>query len=71
MKTKGNDLVAFVSSEATTDDNLGLTKREYFAAIAMQGFISILGSSYTSTTRIAEYSIEAADALIKELNKTK
>lgn len=51
----------------------GLTKREYFAALAMQGLIS----SETETFRfaqqdrrklLAEEAIKTADALIKELS---
>jgi hypothetical protein len=41
----------------------GLTKREYFAAMAMQGF---LAHGYGCSIN----AVLAADALIKELNKT-
>jgi hypothetical protein len=47
-----------------------LTKREYFAAMAMQG---ILGTEYGVTSMaegIAMTSIRIADELIKELNNT-
>ncbi len=77
--TNGNDL-AFPSSkeysEGGTDfldapviiqrESFGLTKREYFAAMAMQ---SILTYSKNHISRIASDSIAAADALINELNK--
>ena len=47
----------------------GLTKREYFAAMAMQGLLANYGSSYSvQNTMEAVY---MADALIEELNKTK
>ena len=47
----------------------GLTKREYFAAMAMQGLLSHYGTSYSvQNTMEAVY---MADALIEELNKTK
>jgi hypothetical protein len=50
--------------------NMGLTKREYFAAMAMQGMI---GNSYftegSSYNTIAEWSVQQADALIEALNK--
>jgi len=45
----------------------GLTKREYFAAMALQGLLAT-----NSTTTIEYYAIDAvriADALIDELNK--
>jgi hypothetical protein len=44
----------------------GLTKREYFAAMAMQG---ILNSEFLDIKRFAKLAVEAADALIAELNK--
>ena len=55
----------------------GLTKREYFAALAMQGMLASLtvGRSNGWTpdkTEIASYCKEAvqfADALVEELNK--
>lgn len=58
---------------------LGLTKRELFAAMAMQGYIST--NNHDAITRcmdddykypsqvIAKLGVEAADALIKELGK--
>ena len=47
----------------------GLTKREYFAAMALQGLLANYGSSYSvQNTMEAVY---LADALIEELNKTK
>lgn len=53
----------------------GLTKREYFAAIAMQGMINgdsvppdIAGEDW-DMQKMAEYSIKAADALLEELEK--
>jgi hypothetical protein len=47
----------------------GLTKREYFAAMFMQGCIA--SGFQTTMDKHAEYSIEAADALINALNQTK
>lgn len=49
------------------DSFKGLTKREYFAAMAMQGFISEGG--YQNAQVIASLSVQAADALIKEIEK--
>jgi hypothetical protein len=44
----------------------GLTKREYFAAIALEGFLArgLLGSN----DQIAECAVRQADALIAALN---
>lgn len=46
----------------------GLTKLEYFAAIAMQGILSKPGI-YDTFDVIAECSVICAEKLIKELNK--
>jgi hypothetical protein len=45
----------------------GLTKREYFAAMAMQGLCSL--SSFLDDEDVASYAVKQADLLIKELNK--
>lgn len=58
-------------------DWYGLTKREYFAGLAMQGLCSNNEWSKNLTTddwdsykeRLISGSLEMADALIKELNK--
>jgi hypothetical protein len=47
----------------------GLTKREYFAAMALQGMLAKYGSDYQ--VQNAKEAIYWADALIEELNKTK
>ena len=49
-------------------DNNGLTKREHFAALAMQG---ILAHSFGrgNVDELAVQSIKCADALLKELAK--
>lgn len=53
--------------------SLGLTKREYFAAKAMQGILSIppkfLEETWT-VQEIARGSVRWADALLAELEKT-
>lgn len=56
----------------------GLTKREYFAAMAMNGFLANSFNdgmnqplSTASNLQIAKMSAEQADALILELEKTK
>lgn len=49
----------------------GLSKREYFAAKAMQGLLSCdyVGNVGKSGEEVANMAIEYADALINELNK--
>ena len=50
-----------------TFGSTGLTKREYFAAIAMQGLLA--SDLNTSVQDFAIRSVEFADALIDALNK--
>ena len=60
---------AFANEYGIDAPQEGLTKREYFAAMAMQGLLANYGSSYSvQNTMEAVY---MADALIEELNKTK
>lgn len=62
-------------SKFYSDDLLGLTKREYFAGLAMQGILSSPLSLEEGKTRrpktVAEISIEYADAILSELEATK
>jgi len=50
----------------------GLTKREHFAGLAMQGLCAWGANDFNfdHVERIAKISIAQADALIEELNKT-
>lgn len=45
----------------------GLTKREYFASIAMQGFIAT--GQYRAGREIADEAVHCADMLIERLNQ--
>ena len=47
----------------------GLTKREYFAGLAMQGRVMNSRSFDNDFGQIAELSVSMADTLIDELNK--
>lgn len=47
----------------------GLTKREYFASMAMKGIISNKDGLDIKIERIVESAVDTADALIEELNK--
>lgn len=71
MKTEAND-PAFAGNEYDHGQfNPGLSKREYFSALAMQGFISAWGGhDLTDREDIAHDAVLFADALIKELNNT-
>ena len=47
----------------------GLTKRELFAAMAMQGLIAAQTYSVADVSLSARHSINSADALLEELSK--
>ena len=49
------------------EDNKGLTKREYFAGLAMQG----MASSDLTYEDIAHDAVKMSDAILAELNKPK
>jgi hypothetical protein len=70
-ETKSSDPAVGFSSAFSDNSTLvspGLTKREYFAAIAMLGMLcnAPIGSS---GVELAETSTKMADALIEALNK--
>jgi hypothetical protein len=74
--TKGSSLIHSFDGEDFFNKN-GLTKREYFAAMAMQGICTpcIAGSHNANNAQEsqfkAEMAVRLADALIAELNKEK
>ena len=47
----------------------GLTKREYFAGLAMQGYCSNIGTAKITSKEIAILAAKQADALLEELSK--
>ena len=74
MKTNGNDPINMAQSHEAAYDHgqyAGLTKREYFAALAMQGMLSAGDGdfSFDHHIRIAKLSVAHADTLIEALNK--
>ena len=44
----------------------GLTKREYFAAMAMQGYLAKTGTGFKNE-QLADWCIQIADELLKQL----
>lgn len=74
-ETKPNDAIHNVlnSKKDYSDDNIyksnGLTKREYFASMAMQGFITKYGVDCQE--QHIKQAVFMAEFLIEELNKTK
>jgi hypothetical protein len=69
MKTKKNESAFPIIAEDYIIDG-GLTKREYFAAMALQGLLTD-NESPNSREEFAGYAVKLADSLIEELNKTK
>lgn len=53
---------------SSPENCIGLTKREYFATLALQGVIA--GDMFNFAKDRAEYAVKCADALIEALNVT-
>jgi hypothetical protein len=76
QQTDGNDQ-AFATPPIYSDafglaiQEKGLSKREYFAVMAMQGMCANSDYTHNSQSAIAEWSVKQADALIEALNKEK
>lgn len=66
MSTLGND-AAFPCG---VDHYGGLSKREYFAALAMQGLLAGDAEFQMSASQIAVHAVDQADALIIALEYT-
>ena len=69
MEDKDKGAFACVNSESYLQK--GLTKREYFAALAMQGYCACVYDTALSEKAIARESVRQADALLAELERTK
>lgn len=79
MKTNANDFVDLNGNGSPASPTRGLTKREYFAGLAMQGLLAgkegelIINCDRNYFDHIVEAlsrtSVEYADALIEQLNK--
>jgi hypothetical protein len=52
--------------QAAFHENFGLTKREWFAGMAMQGMMASNGIDFTSVDRISDMSYKLADEMLKE-----
>jgi methyl coenzyme M reductase beta subunit len=65
------------SAFTQTMSSIGLTKREYFAAVAMQGLLAnnmifnSFGKETITKSILTEIAVISADALINSLNKEK
>ncbi|MFM7853892.1 MAG: hypothetical protein ACKO96_18700 [Flammeovirgaceae bacterium] len=69
---KNGDKKAHPFINKNGDDEHGLTKREYFAAMAMQGLLANNDSwSCDTASCVAEFSVRLADELLKQLEDEK
>ena len=66
--TNPNEPINPIESVHRKDIIYGLTKREYFAAMAMQGLLAS-GDNFNSIRELVVDSVKRADKLIKELNE--
>jgi hypothetical protein len=71
MRTKAKGPAFPLISDYGYIINAGLTKREYFAVMALQGIIANKDGLDIEIERIVESAVDVADALIEELSKTK
>jgi hypothetical protein len=70
MENGENLIHSFNNTDYSEGNFKGLTKREYFAGLAMQGLLASV--SYASNYKdgaIVSQSVKIADALLKELDK--
>ena len=71
MRTKAKNPAFPLISDEGYVINAGLTKREYFALMAMQGIIANKDGLDIKIERIVESAVDTADSLIEELSKKK
>jgi hypothetical protein len=59
----------FLDTKEYSEGNSGLTKREHFAGLAMQGLITLKGRDCSDTEITAMQCVRMADALLAQLDK--
>lgn len=67
--TPGPELRPHAAAFPTQSGHRGLTTREYFAAIAMQGVLASPYLDFDDVDQAATDAVAIADALIKALNR--
>ena len=67
-KKLGNEFITGVFCNIPENVNQGLTKREYFAALAMQGLMNYL-DDYSYEQSVVQDAVGYADDLLEELSK--
>jgi|LakMenEpi03Aug12_release.lakeMendotaPanAssembly.Ray.scaffolds.fasta_scaffold3148771_1 hypothetical protein len=71
MRTKAKNPAFPLISDEGYVINAGLTKREYFALMAMQGIIANKSAHKKTIEMITESAVRLSDDLIEKLGKTK
>lgn len=70
-----NPHLVYTHSGEVQEYSMGLTKREYFAGLAMQGILASntegLARGMIDVTGLIQSAVRSADELLKELEKTK
>lgn len=71
MNYKDSEFPGYKRGELPVPTMRDLTKREYIAALAMQGFIATTKGPNTHTSvEVAEAAVKYAGALLRELERT-
>lgn len=68
-KITGNENAYPLYGPDVTSSELGLTIRQHFAAMALQGYCANRNTPHRDAEYISMYAVQLADALISELNK--
>ena len=69
MRNSDQSAYPVESKSAISENYHGLTKREYFAGLAMQGLLAHERSGNNNDAKLAEMAVSQADALLYELEK--
>jgi hypothetical protein len=69
MENGKNLIHSFNASDGLFGNFKGLTKREYFAGLAMQGLLANPNTGCECAEKIAELAVNRSDELLKQLEK--
>ena len=70
MQNSDSNSFPMISTQTSPNEYRGLTKREYFAGLAMQGLLASERPDFKSTKKMcAESAVEMADMLLNQLGE--
>lgn len=69
MENSEQSAFPILETDTTHPVSLGLTKREYFAGLAMQGLLSNVSNNHFDIDALCKYSVECAGEILKRLEK--